>query len=168
MSPSETSDTYRRKERQHRGALVDMLLALVPMRMMELAGLDAARLQLHLDRMPCDACTPKQGDCRGVATILGTHGADLMFNVTTSHGRRSRSAARRALVDGLAVAALLADGGVWSFAGLHFCAHPHEGCPNPGGRPTVPRRIADPAPAERSQPHPMDTVPLGPLGQVAL
>lgn len=91
--------------------LVDMVAALVPLRMMELAGLGHGRLRLHLAEM---VCTCKH-QCRGAATILGTHGDDLQY------GGRHRSDARRALVDGLAVAALCAPGGVW-WSGRHWCA----------------------------------------------
>lgn len=142
--------------------LRDMLAALVPLRMHELAAVPWERLRLHLDTMTCGVC--KDG-CRGAAQVVGAHADALQY----TPGTPASGAARRALVDGLAVMALVADGGAWDvMGGLHWCARPHEGCPNPGGRPTVPRAVDDPAPARRHDPPAMATVALGPAGEAAL
>lgn len=61
---------------------------------------------------------------------LGTYGTGLMFHrhgESTRSERRSSTLAFNSLARGLAVLARL-EGGV-TFAGVHWCAKPHEGCP---------------------------------------
>ncbi|QBI53455.1 hypothetical protein [Streptomonospora litoralis] len=142
--------------------LRDMLAALVPLRMHELAAVDWHQLQLHLDALPCRGC--KEDTCRGAATILGAHGDALLY----TPGTPASAAARRALVDGLAIAGLTAEGGVYSWLDLHFCGRIHEECPNPGGRPTVPRLVDDPPPNQRPEPRHTETVELNGSGRAAL
>lgn len=120
-------------------AVTIMLSALVPLRMWELIDAPAGALRAHLEQMRCSG-HPSSEPCWGAATIIASHGDDLQF------GGRHRPDARRALVDGLAVGALLADGGVFASQLGHWCAREHEGCSNPGGRPTVQRTITDPPP----------------------
>lgn len=120
-------------------AVTSMLHALIPLRMSELVDDAAVDLLARLNQMECSGHSTGS-PCRGAATIIASHGDDLQF------GGRHRSDARRALVDGLAISGLLAEGGVFTSRLGHWCARPHEGCTNPGGRPTVQRTVVDPAP----------------------
>lgn len=121
------------------GVFADMLALLVPLRMEELRTTNAEHLQDHLKKMTCAG--HKTGTpCQGAVDIIACHSDDLQY------GGRHRPDARRALVDSLAVAALLTPGGVHTSGLGHWCARPHDGCVNPAGRPTVIRPVVDPTP----------------------
>src|SRR5699024_4644825 len=90
----------------------------------------------------------------GAVDIIALHGDDLQY------GGRHRSDARRALVDALAVAALLTPGGVLTSGLGHWCARPHDGCVNPAGRPTVIRSVVDPTPTANRRRRPVVDVNL--------
>ena len=96
-----------------RGAMLrTALVAAVPMRMAELRGADAdALLEWHRSAHQEDG---QVGLLPYVDVLL--YGND----------RKQLSVASRALVDGLAVAALVADGGI-TFLDLHFCTN-HSHC----------------------------------------
>ena len=73
---------------------------------------------------------------------------------TTSYGDVTAPDAP-ALVDSLAVAALLTPGEVHTSGLGHWCARPHDGCVNPDGRPTVIRPVVDPTPTVKRRRRPV-------------
>lgn len=90
----------------------------------------------ELDGLPLDMLT---SIATASAVTVGTHGDDLQF------GGKHCAEAFNALARGLAVAALVAWGGV-TYEGLHWCATP--GCGDPDG--------------DHPQPHPDAVKPLPP------
>lgn len=86
---------------------------------------------VEVDGLPLDMLT---GIATASAVTVGTHGDDLQFG-----GKHTRDAFN-ALARGLAVAALVAWGGV-TYEGLHWCATP--GCRDPGDADAHPQPYPD-------------------------
>ena len=127
--------------------LVDLLSALVPLRAAELKHLDAEALRRHVNTLTCGLTAPARDGrpaapcCSDAATVIATHADALLFRTESRSQERARSAVRRALVDGVAVAMLTTPGGL-SVGGRHWCRD-HTECeaaeryamtrPSPGG-----------------------------------
>lgn len=95
-----------------------MVSALVPMKIMELRYLSAEVLHEHARTMTCHN---GPDCCLGAAQVIGAHADTLAY----TPGTAASAAARRAMVHGLAVAALCSPGGV-DFAGVHVCRDHRE------------------------------------------
>lgn len=116
-----------------RVVLLETLRLAVPMHIVELDGL------------PLETLLAISHQC---AVTVGTHGDDLQFG-----GKHTRDAFN-ALARGLAVAALVAWGGV-TYEGLHWCAKP--GCSTPDADHPQPYPDAvKPLPASR---RPVESLP---------
>lgn len=114
------AERLSRQEPAKYGLLATMLDALVPLRMHELKTRDKQELA-SLGRAQVDA--------------LASHGDALLYKV-----KGETALAFKALLTGIACAALVADGGI-TVLGLHWCALPHEHCPK-----TAPRQSKESAP----------------------
>ena len=90
------------------------LQAVVPLRMAELADIDPGALLAEMER-----CWPRDTEGRRDPWVRN---ADAMAYGSGEQGRESL----RNLITGLAVAALVSDGGV-TFDGMHWCAN-HARC----------------------------------------
>lgn len=97
-----------------RSALRIHLQAVVPLRMAELADIDPDTLLAEMER-----CWPRDSEGRRDPWVRN---ADAMIYGSGGQGRESL----RNLVTGLAVAALVSDGGV-TFDGMHWCVD-HSRC----------------------------------------
>ena len=97
-----------------RSALRIHLQAVVPLRMAELAHVDPDTLLAEMER-----CWPRDSEGRRDPWVRN---ADAMTYGSGGQGRESL----RNLVTGLAVAALISDGGI-TFDGMHWCTN-HAHC----------------------------------------
>lgn len=119
---SEAVEAMERQWSRH----LDVLDALVPMRMQEIAlsGATHEDMVARLDAMRCGVCS--KNPCQGAASVLGSHVDSWLYEPGSAAGH----AAGTALVTSLAVMAMSAEGGV-DLGRRHWCAHPHE--PGPEG-----------------------------------